>query len=385
VSGSRRLSTVPPIPLTPGDVTPEWLTAALTDSSVLRHGRVSEARWQRVGQDYGFTGIIGRVQLRYRNARGDPPASLIAKLPMAIDADASGYRRAQERDPERMDRYYARCEREARFYRKTPVAFAPTLFYAAVDREQRRVVLLLEDVSGGRQGDVLHGCSVEDAELVIDHVAPFHASWWGDRAAADGFPRPGPDPQARQTRYAARVDHVVDMYRGRIPPEVHEIAEQLRTQLGAVAAALEARSATLIHGDLHLDNMIFDTRGRGRSVTVLDWQTVALGSPAWDVAMFLSSSLSVEDRRAAEGDLLDRYVRQLSSHGVSDYSLEELRQEYGLALLVLLAGTLHWLSAVDPAEAMGRERALQEDALAAGGRLMSAVLDHDVAALLPAL
>jgi len=118
---------------------------------------------------------------------------------------------------------------------------------------------------------------------------------------------------------------------------------------------------------------------------VLDWQTVALGSPAWDVAMFLSSSLSVEDRRAAEGDLLDRYVRQLSSHGVSDYSLEELRQEYGLALLVLLAGTLHWLSAVDPAEAMGRERALQEDALAAGGRLMSAVLDHDVAALLPAL
>ena len=78
--------------MTPGDVTPEWLTEALSDSGVLRHGRVTEARWQRVGQDYGFTGIIGRVRLRYESAGGDPPASLIAKLPMAIDAvrDANG-------------------------------------------------------------------------------------------------------------------------------------------------------------------------------------------------------------------------------------------------------------------------------------------------------
>jgi phosphotransferase family enzyme len=371
--------------VTPGDVTPEWLTAALTDSAVLRHGRVTDARWQRVGQDYGFTGIIGRVLLRYESAGGDPPASLIAKLPMAMDADVSGYRRAQERDREHKNRYYERCEREARFYREIPVAFAPTLYYAAGDGEDRRVVLLLEDVRDGRQGDVLHGCSVEDAKLVIDHVAPFHANWWGNRAAAYGFPRSGPDPPSRQRRYAARLDHVVDVYGARFPPELLEIAEQLRSRLGAVAGALEARSQTLIHGDLHLDNMIFDARGRGRSVTVLDWQTVSHGSPAWDVAMFLSGSLSVADRRAVEGELLGHYVSQLSGHGVSDYSLEELRQECRLALMVLLAGTLHWLSTVDHAEATSRERALQEDALAADGRLVTAVLDHDAAALLRGL
>ena len=101
--------------------------------------------------------------------------------------------------------------------------------------------------------------------------------------------------------------------------------------------------------------------------------------------MFLSGSLSVADRRAAEGDLLARYVSQLSVHGVSDYTLEELRQEYRLALLVLLAGTFHWLSTVDSDEATSRERALQDDALAADGRLVTAVLDHDAAALLRAL
>jgi Phosphotransferase enzyme family len=380
--GAYDLSAVLPIPNGPEGVTPEWLTAALTDSGVLRQGRVSERLWQRVGQDYGFTGVIGRVQLRYRNASADPPASLIAKLPMARADAVSGYRRVQERDPERMARYYARCECEARFYQEIPVAFAPSHYYSAVDREHRRVVILLEEVSGGRQGDVLEGCSVEDAELVIDQIAPFHARWWGERAPTRGFPRFGPDPQAREKRYAVQVDHFVGEYGMRVPPRVLNVVEQLRSRLGAVAGGLQARHQTLIHADLHLDNMIFDARRDGRSVTVLDWQTVSVGSPAWDVAMFLSSSLGVEDRRTAEPELFERYVMLLARHGVRGYSVEDLRLEYRLALLVLLAGTVSWLSALDPNEASNRERALQEDALAADGRLVAGLIDHDAEAML---
>jgi Protein of unknown function (DUF1679) len=297
-----------------------------------------------------------------------------------MDEAVSGYRRVQERDPERMARYYARCECEARFYRETPVAFAPTLYYSAADGDRRRVVVLLEDVSGGTQGDVLHGCSVEDAEHVIDRVASFHAQWWGDRAERRGFLRSGPDPQTRQSRYAAHVDDFVDQYGTRMPPGVLGIAEQLRSRLGVVAGALEARSRTLIHADLHLDNMIFDDRGADRAVTVLDWQTVSLGSPAWDLATFLVGSLSVEDRRAAEEEMLCRYVSLLARNGVHDYSVEDLRLDYELALLVLFTGTVVWCAALDPGEATSRERALQEDALAADGRFMTSVLDHDLEA-----
>jgi Ecdysteroid kinase-like family len=329
--------------------------------------------------------VIGRLQLRYEDAVGDPPAALIAKLPMAMDEAVSGYRRVQERDPERMARYYARCECEARFYRETPVAFAPTLYYSAADSDRRRVVVLLEDVSRGRQGDVLHGCSVADAERVIDQVASFHAHWWGGRAERHGFLRSGPDPQARQKRYATQVDDFVDQYGTRMPLEVLGIVEQLRSRLGAVPGALEARSRTLIRADLHLDNMIFDSRGADRSVTVLDWQTVSLGSPAWDLATFLAGSLSVEDRRAVEEELLGRYVGVLARDGVGDYSVEDLRLDYELALLVLFAGTVVWCAALDPGEATSRERALQEDALTADGRFMTSVLDHDLEARLRAL
>jgi aminoglycoside phosphotransferase (APT) family kinase protein len=220
---------------------------------------------------------------------------------------------------------------------------------------------------------------------VIDELAPFHARWWGRRAPATGFPRAGTDdPQTRQGRYARQLPRFFTEYGSNFPPGVTNIVEGLRSRLAAVAEALYARSQTLIHGDLHLDNLIFDARSDGPSVVVLDWQTVAVGPPGWDVALLLFGSLSVDDRRAAENEFFDRYVTHLLAHGVRGYSLEDLRLECRLALLALLAGTVVWLAALDPDELTARERALQQAALT-DGRLTSALLDHDVGALLAEL
>ena len=234
---------------------------------------------------------------------------------------------------------------------------------------------MLEDLSGGRQGDVLEGCSIEDARLVIDQLAPFHARWWGDAALASGFPVGGRDPRERQQRYGEQVDAFIERCGDRLPPGIADVVEGLRSRLADVASALHTRQKTLIHADLHLDNMLFDARGDGRSVTVLDWQTVSVGSPAWDVALFLFDSLSVEDRRAAESELLEAYLRLLSTHGVRDYTIEELRHDCGLALLLLLAGTVGWLATVDrEREPLASARCKMQSLL--DGRLLTAVLDH---------
>jgi Phosphotransferase enzyme family len=362
------------IPENAEDVTAEWLTAALTGAGVLHEGRVVAARWERVGEEYGWTGLVGRVELRYQEAAGELPASLIVKLPMATGETVSGWRARQERDPALMRQHYERCVREHRFYSETPVAFAPRLYYSATDEAEQRVVLLLEDLSGGRQGDELDGCSVDDARLVIDEVTPFHAQWWGDRALANVFPAYKQDPRVRQRPYVGQVDLFLERYGDLLPSGLVDVLDRLRSQLVVVREALHARAKTLIHADLHLDNMLFDARGEGRSVTVLDWQTVRVGPPAIDVALFLFGSLSVEDRRAAESELLELYIGELSTNGVREYTIEELRYECGLALLLILAGTVEWLTTADQG-ATARERALH-DAVLTQRRLFTAVLDH---------
>lgn len=301
-----------PVPETLAGITPEWLTAALAEAAVLRGGRVAAAHSERIGQLYGFTGMVGRVRLRYEDSKGDGPPSLIAKLPMARDA-ASAYRALQERDVARRLRYFERCAREVAFYQRIGAAFAPGHYYSAVDDESRRVVLLLEDVSGGRQGDVLRGCSVDDAARMIDALAPFHASWWGERPGTRGFPSWEDDPSTRQKRFAAQIDSVLATPG---PPDVLRILDRLRSRLGALTETLTARTQTLIHGDLHLDNVIFAGARGSRPFIILDWQTASVGPPAWDLALFLTGSLSVGDRRAAEDELLDRYVTLLATHGV---------------------------------------------------------------------
>jgi hypothetical protein len=60
-------------------------------------------------------------------------------------------------------------------------------------------------------------------------------------------------------------------------------------------------------------------------------------------------------------------------------TIEERRHDCGLALLLLLAGTVGWLTTVDQG-ATARERALQ-DAVLTEGRLFTAVLDHGAAIL----
>lgn len=227
-----------PIPAGPDGLTPEWLTAALRESDTLRRGRVAEAEWEQVGESYGFTGLVARVHLVYDGARGERPRSLIAKLPMADTAKASGYRAVQERDWERRQRYYERAAREVRFYRQVGAAMAPTMYYADADDATRRVILLLEDVSEGKQGDVLLGCSVAEAGHVIDELSVFHAHWWEERASRCDFPRSPFHPRDRQERYAQRVEPFLARFGNDLPADLVPIISELRFRLAAVAGAL---------------------------------------------------------------------------------------------------------------------------------------------------
>jgi hypothetical protein len=338
-----------PVPAAPQDITPGWLTSALTESGALTRGSVAEAEWRTIGQDYGLASCTGRIALRFDGADDDAPNSIVAKLPVAGD-------------------------REVRFYRELGGPPAPVVHYAAADTS--RAVLLLEDLTEARQGDALAGCSPEDARRVLRAIASFHARHW--RMSAGAWLQPERDPATRQAAFEAKASRFLELHGPAVPADVRALVERLRSGLAEVIARLSGGAQTIVHGDLQLDNVLFDA-DPARPVVVLDWETVRRGSPAWDVALFLFGSLGVDDRRAAEAELLDEYVALLRQGGVRDYNRARLLEDCRLALAVLLAAQVSWLAQPEPER--DRERALR-DAVFSGGRLVAALRDHDTASLL---
>ncbi len=93
------------------------------------------------------------------------------------------------------------------------------------------------------------------------------------------------------------------------------------------------------------------------------------------LGLFLTGSLSVADRRSFEVELLVQYHHRLTSYGVTTYAFDELLNDYRLALLWQLAGTVGWLARAELATLEGRERALVE-AIFSHGKVFCAVEDH---------
>lgn len=66
-----------------------------------------------------------------------------------------------------------------------------------------------------------------------------------------------------------------------------------------------------MHGDAHPGNMYF----HGGKAGLLDWQAVRRGHPSRELAYTLITSLTPEDRRASQRELLDDYRRALVAAG----------------------------------------------------------------------
>jgi hypothetical protein len=367
------------IPATLSEITPDWLTKTLRGSGLLSKSSVMSIDYEVIGEERGFTGVVGRVQLQYDQPEPAAPQSIIAKLPFATRTIDSSYRQAQAQDAVLERRYVERCQREATFYREvaptTPLA--PHAYAALTEPDDNRLLLLLEDLSEGEPGDALIGCSVDQARVVIDEIASHHAHWWQHPTLAE-MPWLSPwanDPQASAARFRGQIDPVLKRFGDRIPVRVQSVIRHLPDHYADILAALTGSPSTMIHADLHLDNVIFLRYPSGQSAKVIDWQSVSRGLAAVDLATFIVGSLDAPTRRAAEIDLLRRYHDTISDAGVTNYSFDQLLTDMRRALLWQLAGTVGWLARVDLSTLEGRELALVE-AIFAKGRVFAAVLDY---------
>jgi aminoglycoside phosphotransferase (APT) family kinase protein len=96
----------------------------------------------------------------------------------------------------------------------------------------------------------------------------------------------------------------------------------------------------LLHGDAHVGNSYVDAAGRP---ALLDWQCVSTGGWAYDVAYYLASALTVEDRRVHERHLLAAYAACLAASGgpvvTADAALTSYTAYLSYGFLVWLANS----------------------------------------------
>jgi hypothetical protein len=374
------------IPLALDEITPEWLTAAFHHGGLTATSTVSDLTGEMIGEQRGLTGVVLRVQVHW-NAPGARPASVIVKLPHLTRAAPSTYRSMLQRDAVAARHAAERFAREARFYREIAPdvpSLVPHCYVALADPATNATVLILEDLGMGRDGDALQGCTIDDARRVVRDMAYFHARWWYavSASAFSWIPVAGGEPVARQQRYATYAPHFLERHAAQIPDRVRTLVEALVPVFAEVSARSQSAWQTLIHADLHLDNVIFRDDSPDGAVAIIDWQSVSKGLAAVDLSMFVVTSLGPDDRRKAETELLAEYHTVLEEQGVRGYSRDDLLRDYRYGLLRYFGTAVIWLGFVDRSTLAGRELALV-DGVIDDGRLVTAVEDHELLSLLP--
>jgi Ser/Thr protein kinase RdoA (MazF antagonist) len=159
---------------------------------------------------------------------------------------------------------------------------------------------------------------------------------------------------------------------------MESLGARLKHQVAEVKCYLGRQPRTLLHGDFHLHNLLFDSAAGAGTVAVIDWQACSRGRATRDLVHFLVTGLPPGRRRAHESDLLRLYHTTLTEHGVEGYSFEQCLHDYRFTLLDELHFLVMVLAHLDfsASEAVGRIRDVAIE------RICAAVLDHDAAELL---
>jgi hypothetical protein len=323
------MSAVASIPRYPTDVTPEWLSAALSG----QRAPVQVADVDVVAIGTGQTGATYRVTARYASDPGDLPRTFVIKLPAQDDTVR--------------DRVTVGYRSECAFYAAVADRVrvpTPQCFYCEITDDALDYALLLADQAPAVQGDQIAGCGEQEARLAVLALAGLHGPSWRDPVWLDfpgiAFARPDAAGAKGLGEVATMsADITLDKLGDRMSAEDRET---FTATMGVVEPWLLAEydRFALLHGDYRLDNMLFDP-DRTR-VSVVDWQTLGVGLPTRDLAYFTATSLDSGLRPKIERGLVEDYHRALLAYGVTGYDRETCWRDYRLgvpqALLISALG-----------------------------------------------
>jgi len=311
------------IPNQATDITADWLNEKLDDS----FGAIRGVRCEHIGEGVGVLGEVARLHLDYAEGSSGP-ATVIAKC-QSLFADNIMI--------SQMMGFY---EREVNFYNELAAQLdmrVPECHIAEIAPEGAPFVLVMEEVTGADAIDQLVGATKEQTEAIVTTIAGLHARFWNNDAlsALDWLPPMNNDLyKGAAGLIDANWDAFVQTWAAKLPAEVLSWCEQLKPRYAdMVDYCATWTPQTYAHTDVRADNFLFGGSAGEGVVSVLDFQLSTRHVGAWDIANFLGASVTTENRRLWQDDILMTYHQALAEHGITDYSIEDLTFHYRMSAM----------------------------------------------------
>jgi hypothetical protein len=303
------------VPRAVNDITPGWLTHALSD--YLDGGEVTAVHQTEI-----IWGTSTKVRI-VADFDGDPvPGGPRRELCVKGEFDAANVAAMGQ----------STTHREVVFYDEVaPQLEIPvmTVWYGAADPEAGGVMvtndLLAEGVTFGEPAVPI---SVDEVAAGLETLGRMHGASWGREYPDIPFLHHGSQEVELAFRHLFSPENWAAIAERESPPPLPSSLDDRDRIVKACAAMFDAdRSAEhcLIHGDAHIGNTYTDPTGQ---LYFLDWPAAALDAWALDVSYFIAGSLSVKDRRSEETALLRSYLDVLVASGGPDIPFDEAWFDY---------------------------------------------------------
>lgn len=311
-------------------ITPEWLTAVLCGDTA--GACVTECAF---GPGSSGTSVRRQIRVKYNPAgtAAGLPSTLFAKsTPTALTRLVNGFSGTTATEAN----FYSRLRPELTLE-------APIGYHSAYSLDSYRSIHLLEDLVATKQASFCTPRSEinrDQANDVVDILADLHAHFYDDPRIGTEFTALRTYPQwfldanrwaDLQTYHEKAMTEAADI----IPPDVLARRAEIWPALIRSMDTHATEPATVLHSDVHLGNWYITGADR---MGLCDWQCVNTGLWARDFAYAVSATLSVENRRAWERELLERYLanmRRITGRTfATDRAWDHYRQQLFAALLM---------------------------------------------------
>jgi hypothetical protein len=315
------------IPETTNEITSQWLTQMLHEHNVAPESvQVTGFTITDPGVSDSFAGQIARLHLTYNQGNPGLPTTMILKL-----------HAPEPQLREFMKGFYTM---EVRFYQELASAVSlrsPVCYLARASDDGSEMVMLLEDLAPvATIGTMQTQCTAEQAVSAARQLGRFHGEWWGNPALDEIAWLQTIDANPQGSTWQLLV-HALDTFPARFGQHastpVLAFVRSIVEQQPVVQGLYRARPYGLLHGDFRITNLAFTSGETHPPVYAFDWQLVRKGVPTRDLAWFLLSSLTIEQRESWITDMLSSYEAGLQDVGFDTRSGKQLEDDLRVGML----------------------------------------------------